>query len=94
MVQILKPLVIKVKDDTDKKYIPKDITTKEWYEVIGINTWTYKDQKEDRKEEMVTVIKYLVINDRLELTQISSRNCQVCIKGEKNREGPGDRNGK
>lgn len=64
---------LKVKCVATGEWIPKHITLKQWYPVVGINSWQYKDN--DGKVR--TVIKFIVINDVLQLTQMAEFNCQV-----------------
>ena len=74
MVQILKRL--KVKCVAEKKYFPKEITKGEWYYVVGIVSRDYTVVKED-KQEARTMIKFLVINDKMKLQKIAAENCEV-----------------
>ena len=84
MVTIFKDIVIKVKSDIDKEYRPLNIVYTEWYEVFGVNSWTYKDDK----GHIQTVIKFLIVNDKMELSSIAYHNCLIAIKDRLHRTMP------
>lgn len=67
---------LKVKCIAVKKWLPEHINPKEWYLVIGVNSWQYKDSE----GKVRSVLKFIVINDVLQITQIAEFNCQVLDK--------------
>lgn len=87
MVQIQKNL--KVKCVATGEYFPKNITKGEWYNVIGIISREYKAKKND-KDEIRTMIKFLVINDKMKLQRITADNCEVIDTNEELAEGKKD----
>ena len=83
MVQISKRL--KVKCIAEGSYFPVEITKGEWYHVVGIVARDYTIVKGD-KQETRTMIKFLVLNDKMKLQQIAADNCEVLNIEEKDSE--------
>lgn len=80
MVHITEKLKVKIKRDVDEKYRPANMTSQDWYEVVGYVSREYTKQsttENETKTEYHTIIKFLVINDKLEISQVSSKNVQV-----------------
>jgi len=88
MVQLTKELKIKCVAEPD--YFPKEISKGEWYDVVGIVSTEYNKtislDDGSKRNETVTVIKFLVINDKVKLQQISSKNCDVICKDVENKK--------
>lgn len=82
-LQITMPLIVKP-NVQDTKFLPKDVSTKQWYNVIGFEYYrkkffdkNEKDSQGNFMEKWTTVINFLIINDKLKLTSIASFNCDV-----------------
>ena len=78
MVRMVKKLAVKVRNDVEEKYVPRDIKKDKWYPVIGYVSRDYEKIIEN-KTKQETFIAFLVINDKSGLSQITSKNCIVCI---------------
>ena len=68
---------LKVKCVHAGNFFPENITKEEWYNVVGVNSWQYTKTDNDGNKKTETVIKFLVINDKMKLQSLASYNCEV-----------------
>lgn len=82
MIQLTRKL--KIKCIATGSNLPQRITPTEWYPVVGVTEFQYRDPKDEKKTKRS--IKFIVINDDLKFQEIVEYNCQVMIDEEKVQE--------
>lgn len=78
MVQVMRKIKIKIRSDTPDNFVPANMTKKDWYPVIFATTNEWKENRNDKTEYRYSV-KFFVINDKMELIRVSSKNCIVSL---------------